>query len=179
MTDKGAGARDRRLWQRWQALGEQSRVAEPDAMLLAAYAEGRLSEAEAEPVEAWLAVTPEALSDVIAARSAYQHPPRQAHERILDKASDLVPGMAPATAEILPFQPKAQPRLPRWRTALAWSSIAASLLCASLAGFSMGSDAYMNLSGMNLSGASRVDSAAADGFGTPSLDSYFSDDSGT
>jgi len=175
MTDKGAGAQDRRLWQRWQALGEQSRVAEPDAMLLAAYTEGRLSEAEAEPVEAWMAVTPEALSDVIAARSAYQHPPRQAYERILDKASDLVPSAAvPASAEILPFQPKAQPRLPQWRTALAWSSIAASLLCASLAGFSMGSDAYMNLSG-----ASRVDSAAADGFGTPSLDSYFSDDSGT
>ena len=38
MTDKGADSQDRRLWQRWQALGEKSRVSEPDAMLLAAYA---------------------------------------------------------------------------------------------------------------------------------------------
>lgn len=170
MTD--TGAQDRRLWQRWQALGEESRVAEPDAMLLAAYAEGRLSEAEAETVEAWLAAIPEALGDVIAARTAYQHPPRLVFERILDKASELVPGAATVPgAEILPFRPK---RLPQWRTTLAWSSIAASLLCASLAGFSMGSDAYMNLAGAN-----RADSAAADGLGTTSLDSYFSDDSGT
>jgi hypothetical protein len=175
MTDKGAGSQDRRLWQRWQALGEKSRVAEPDAMLLAAYAEGRLGETEAETVEAWLATTPEALSDMIAARSTYQRPPRVVYEHILGKAGDLVPGAAtPVGAEILPFQPRLSQRLPQWRTALAWSSIAASLLCASLIGFSMGSDAYMNLSG-----ASTVDSAGADGLGTSGLDSYFSDDSGT
>ena len=174
MTDKGAGSQERRLWQRWQALGEKSRVAEPDAMLLAAYAEGRLDEAEAETVETWLAATPEALSDIVAARSTYQRPPRLVYEHILDKASDLVPGVAtPASAEILPFRPRLTQRLPQWRTALAWSSIAASLLCASLVGFSMGSDAYMNLSG-----TSTVDSTGADGLGT-ALDSYFSDDSGT
>ena len=178
MADKGAGTRDRRLWQRWQALGEESRVAEPDAMLLAAYAEGRLSEAEAETVEAWLAATPEALSDIVAARSTYERPPRIVYERILDKATHLLPnavepaGAEPATVEIVPFRPR--PRLPQWRTALAWSSIAASLLCASLVGFSMGSDAYTNLSGNQA-----VDSGTADGLGTPSLDSYFSDDSGT
>jgi anti-sigma factor RsiW len=175
MTDKGAGSQDRRLWQRWQALGEESRVAEPDAMLLAAYAEGRLDETEAETVEAWLAATPEAVSDVIAARSTYRRPPRAVYEHILGKASDLVPGAAtPAGAEILPFRPRRSHRLPQWRAALAWSSIAASLLCASLVGFSMGSDAYMNLAG-----ASAGDSAASDGLGTTSLDSYFSDDSGT
>jgi hypothetical protein len=38
----------------------------------------------------------------------------------------------------------------------------------------MGSDAYMNLAG-----ASAGDSAASDVLGTTSLDSYFSDDSGT
>ena len=81
MTDKGAGAQDRRLWQRWRTLGETSRVAEPDALLLAAYAEGRLTEADAEPVEAWLAAAPEVLADVIAARSAYQHPPQLIFER--------------------------------------------------------------------------------------------------
>jgi anti-sigma factor RsiW len=169
MTDKGAGAQDRRLWQRWRALGEESRLAEPDALWLAAYAEGRLSETEAEAVELWLAATPEAVSDIVAARVTRQ--PRLVYERILDKASDLVPGSAaPASAEIVPFPP----RRPQWRAALAWSSIAASLLCASLVGFSMGSDAYANLSGTQT-----VDTTA-DGLPAPSLESsYFSDDSGT
>ncbi|HWE75016.1 MAG TPA: hypothetical protein VG328_17785 [Stellaceae bacterium] len=176
MTDKGAEARDRRLWRRWRALGADSRVAEPDALLLAAYAEGRLSEAEAEPVEAWLAATPEALDDVVAARATYQHPPRVVFEHVLTKATALVPGEgATADAEILPFEPRRPPHLRRqWRTAIAWSSIAASILCASLVGFSMGSDAYSNLSGTQA-----VDSSTADGLGTSSLDNYFSDDSGT
>jgi anti-sigma factor RsiW len=172
MTDKGAEARDRPLWRRWQALGEDSRVVEPDALLLAAYAEGRLSEAEAEPVEAWLAATPDALSDVIAARTTYQRPPRLVFEHVLEKASALVPDeITPASAKILPFRPRV---LSQWRTAIAWSSVAASILCASLVGFSMGSDAYANLSGTQA-----VDSSTTDGLGTPSLDNYFSDDSGT
>jgi anti-sigma factor RsiW len=187
MTDKGAEARDRRLWRRWQALGEDSRVAEPDALLLAAYAEGRLSEAEAEPVEAWLAAAPEALGDIIAARTTYQRPPRMVFEHVLDKATALVAGEAPPApteitdAEILPFRPRLRPShlraphlRPQWRTAIAWSSLAASILCASLVGFSMGSDAYTNLSGTQT-----ADSATGDGFSAPSLDSYFSDDSGT
>lgn len=177
MTDKGAEAGDRRLWRRWQALGEGSRGAEPDALLLAAYAEGRLSEAEAEPVEAWLATVPEALSDIVAARTTDQPALPMVFERVLDKATALVPGEAtPASAEILPFRPKLRPPhlRPQWRTAIAWSGIAASLLCASLVGFSMGSDAYANLSGTQA-----VDSATGDGLSAPSLDSYFSDDSGT
>lgn len=172
MTDKGVGAEDRRLWQRWRALGEKSRVAEPDALLLAAYAEGRLSEAQAEAVEAWLATTPDVLADVIAARANDR--PRPVSEHMLASASALVPGpAAPAGAEILPFQPRKPQLPPRWRTALAWSSIAASLLCASLIGFSMGSDAYVNLSGTQATDTT-------DGLGAPGLDnSYFSDDSGT
>ena len=172
MTDKGVETQDRRLWQRWRSLGETSRAAEPDALLLAAYAEGRLSEGEGEAVEAWLTAMPEALGDLIAARGADR--PRPVDERILARASALVSGAAaPAGAEILPFRPRASQRLPQWRTALAWSSIAASLLCASLIGFSMGSDAYANLSGTQAADT-------ADGLGAPGLDnSYFSDDSGT
>jgi hypothetical protein len=156
-------------------------VAEPDALLLAAYAEGRLSEAEAEPVEAWLATAPDALGDVVAARMTYQRPPWTVFEHVLDKATALVPGeTTPAGAAILPFRPRLRPPhlrpphlRPQWRAAIAWSSLAASILCASLVGFSMGSDAYTNLAGTQ-----SVDSATADGL-TPSLDNYFSDDSGT
>jgi len=174
MTDKGVEAQERRLWLRWHTLGERSRAAEPDALLLAAYAEGRLSEAEAEPVEAWLATLPDALGDITAARAAYQHRPQFPDERMLDQAAALVPGAATAGAEILPFRPAVPQRLPQWRRALAWSSIAASILCASLIGFSMGSEAYANLSG-----TSAADSVASDGLGPTSLDSFFSDDSGT
>jgi anti-sigma factor RsiW len=172
MTDKGVGAEDRLIWQRWRALGEESRVAEPDALLLAAYAEGRLSEADAEAVEAWLAATPDVLGDLIAARANDR--PRPVSESILADASALVAGAAtPAGAEILPFRPRPPQLLPQWRTALAWSSIAASLLCASLIGFSMGSDAYASLSGPQAADT-------AEGLGAPGLDnSYFSDDSGT
>ena len=173
MTDKGVETTDRRLWQRWQARGEKSLVAEPDALLLAVYAEGRLSEAEAEPVEAWLAATPDALSDLLAARATDEHQPH-VDRRILSAACALVPGVAQPSATILPFRAPSSRGVPQWRTALAWSSIAASLLCASLIGFSLGSDAYMNLAGTNT-----VDSAVADGLGTTSLDSYFNDDSGT
>lgn len=171
MTDKGVGAEDRLLWQRWQVLGEESRVAEPDALLLAAYAEGRLSEAEAEAAEAWLAATPDVLGDVIAARANDR--PRPVSERMLASASALVPDAVPPGAEILPFRPHPPQLRPQWRTALAWSSIAASLLCASLIGFSMGSDAYGGLSGTQAADT-------AEGLGAPGLDnSYFSDDPGT
>jgi hypothetical protein len=62
-----------------------------------------------------------------------------------------------------------------WRTAIAWSSIAASLVCASMVGFSMGSDAYASLTRtQTVAAGSGVGLDAA-----PSLDSYFSDDSGT
>jgi hypothetical protein len=172
MANKGAGAQERRLWQRWKALGGKPRVAEPDALLLAAYAEGRLSEVEAEAVEAWLAAAPEALGDILAARTVGHRPPRAIYEHVLRNACDLVPGeAAPVTARILPF-PRPEPA---WRTALAWSSIAASLLCASLVGFSMGSDAYASLSGRQ-----SADAVSSESFGAPpSLDVYFSDDSGT
>jgi anti-sigma factor RsiW len=175
MDTKGSGSKDRRLWQRWQALGGKPRVAEPDALSLAAYAEGRLDEVQAEAVEAWLAVSPEALDDIIAARAVNQRPPRLVYEHVLSEACDLVPGIAAEAetgARILPF-PR---RLPQWRTALAWSSVAASLLCASMVGFSMGSDAYANLSGTQ----AVVDTTSADSLDAPpSLDNYFNDDTGT
>lgn len=178
MSGKGAWLNDRQLWERWRALGGKPLAAEPDALSLAAYAEGRLSESEAESIEAWLTTTPEALDDIAAARAFEQRPPRVVFEHVLANACDLVSGTAmpanaaPTTATILPFRP----RVPQpWRAALAWSSIAASLACASLVGFSMGSDAYASLAGTQT-----VDTVSSDGLdASPNLDSYFSDDSGT
>lgn len=171
MDNKGAGSTDRRLWQRWRAVGGKPWAAEPDALSLAAYAEGRLSEAEAEAIETWLAVTPEGLDDIVAARAFDQRPPRLVYEHVLSHACDLVAGATPANVENLTLRR----RWPEWRKAVAWSSIAASLVCASMIGFSMGSDAYLSLPGTQT-----ADNSVSDSLGTlPSLDNYFSDDSGT
>jgi hypothetical protein len=181
MDDKGAEALERRLWRRWQALDVMApRAAEPDALTLAAYAEGRLSEIEAEAVEAWLATEPEGVDDIIAAREINQRPPNLVYQHVLSNACHLVGGVdtaaapltTPETTNVVTLHHR---RLPQWRTALAWSSVAASLLCASMIGFSMGSDAYASLSQTQA-----VDSSASDGLDTPAtLDSYFSDDSST
>lgn len=61
------------LWRRFHTLDRIERDQAVDdagvALDLAAYADGRLSEVAAGPIEAWLATHPEALDDVIAARS--------------------------------------------------------------------------------------------------------------
>jgi anti-sigma factor RsiW len=175
MDSQGAGSSDRELWQRWRALGTAPSVTEPDALLLAAYAEGRLNETEAEAVETWLAAEPEQVDDVVAAREINQRPPRIVYQHVLSNACHLIPETeAESTSQGSNVVPLRR-RLPQWRTALAWSSVAASLLCASMVGFSMGSDVYASLSQTQT-----VDSNASDSFDTPStLDNYLSDDSST
>jgi hypothetical protein len=158
---------ERALWRRWSMRGRVDAPA-PDALALAAYAEGRLSETEAEPIEHWLAAHPESLgeilADIAAARGAT---PEVAGAAIIAKASALVTG---ARDNVVPLRRAA----PAWRNALAWSSIAASLLAVSLVGFAMGSDAYQHLERAQAAEAASdtLDAAAT-------LDSVFNDDSGT
>ena len=61
MQDPGDRA-EAPLWRRWRAESVAPVLAMPDPLLFAAYAEGRLDESAAEPVEAWLAEHPEALA---------------------------------------------------------------------------------------------------------------------
>src|SRR5581483_6567675 len=63
--DREEGAR---LWARYRA--GLPPAAAPDALLLAAYAENRLGEAETARVERWLARHPEQIAHVLAARAA-------------------------------------------------------------------------------------------------------------
>lgn len=126
------------LWRRWrQAAGTAG--AAPDPLLLAAYAEHRLDEAAAEAVEAWLALHPEALEDVLAARGA----PGAAIEpspAALARAMALVPER---DTKVLPFRRKA----PKWQVAAAWGSMAASIMAVSLIGFELGGSVYTGLLG--------------------------------
>lgn len=170
MADLGDGDNDRGLWQRWRHLAA-SEVPAPNALTLAAYAEGRLSEEEAESVENWLATYPEALTEVLAARAVPQSP-EIAPERLIEAASALVPEKLGENVVLLR---RPAHGAPQWRNAIAWSSVAASLIAASFVGFSLGSDAYQKLSPSQSGESAYADALEV----SPSLESLFGEDSGT
>jgi hypothetical protein len=157
---------ERALWRRWSMHARIDPPA-PDALALAAYAEGRLSETAAAPIELWLAAHPEALSEILADIAAARDATLDAADAaVIAKASALVAG---ARDNVIPLRRAA----PAWRNALAWSSVAASLLAASFVGFALGSDAYQHLA------RTQTAEAASDTFDAAStLDSVFNDDSG-
>lgn len=143
MTGLGERAEGAALWRRW-LLDRGSAAEAPDALLLAAYADGRLDEAEQDKVEDWLAEHPEALDDVLAAAKANAVAATFAPERIVFRAAALVSGGGgPATLVPFPSGLVAQPR--QWRSTIAWAGLAASLLLTSLVGFGIGNNAYDSL----------------------------------
>jgi hypothetical protein len=128
------------LWRRWREGQEVARgdaPAEPDALILAAYAEHRLGRPGTDPeddpavaeVEAWLVECPEALDDVVAARSPSTDP---ASEALVARAQSLVARPNEKVRPIMSARPS-------WRSAAAWSGIAASMVLAVLIGFQIGS----------------------------------------
>src|SRR5882757_1376256 len=88
--------RDPALWRRLRGAASGSAgeaVTAPDPVLLAAYAEGRLDEAAAEPVEAWLAADPAWLEDILAASDLGRDAAAMsASESVLTRAMALVDG---------------------------------------------------------------------------------------
>jgi len=172
MVKPGASDKERELWRRWRALG-MAEVSPPDAMTLAAYADRRLSESEAEQVESWLAADPAAWTEFVALREVAQAPTAHADAAIVARACGLVDekdAFAPS-GNVVPLRRT----VPAWRNALAWSSVAASLVAASLVGFTMGSDAYLSLSGnQTAQSTSSIDAFDA----SSTIDTYFSGDSG-
>jgi hypothetical protein len=133
------------LWRRWRegetASGDAG--AEPDALVLAAYAEHRLgrpgTDPEADPViaavEAWFVDCPTALDDVVAARSPITGP---ASETVVARAQSLI---AQPDEKVRPLMSAR----PSWRSAAAWSGIAASMIVAVLIGFQLGRYNVMDL----------------------------------
>jgi hypothetical protein len=177
MVELGAGKEEQDLWRRWRERGG-ARMAAPSTALLAAYADHRLSETEAEPVEAWLADDPAAWPELVALRAAVAAPVASADaaEAMIAGACALVADRAALAPDgnVVPLRRPAR----SWRNALAWSGVAASLVAVSLVGFTMGSDAYQSLAG--LSGGDSAQSAVFDSFDAPTtIDSYLSDESGT
>src|SRR5690348_5273751 len=113
------------LWRRWRsasALGAADAV-DPDALLLAEYAEGRLAEAVSGTIEDWLAARPETMSDILAARRAARGDIPVASDAVIARATALVTA---GDAQIVTFPQPAAHRA-SWRTAAVWSGVAASL----------------------------------------------------
>jgi anti-sigma factor RsiW len=135
------------LWRRFRALDRTgTNRDEPTALELAAYAEGRLNEAAARRIEAWLCAHPEALDDVVAARTGEE---ASASRAVTERAAALV-AADPAGAEIIPFRRKATPSY-AWRMHVTRAAVAASLLLTGLVGFTLGSQSYANLFGSTTS----------------------------
>jgi hypothetical protein len=135
---------DAALWRRWRSADAAAAIAaEPDPLLLAAYAEGRLSEQAAEAVEDWLALNPLAIQDILAARGVQNAPLPVAADTLIAPASALV---GEHSAQVLAFRrPTASRR--SWRTAASWSAMAASILVACFIGVAMGDATYVTLAG--------------------------------
>lgn len=164
---------ERALWRQWATSGG-AEVPAPSALELAAYAEGRLNETAAEPVERWLAAHPAGLSDLLGDIAAARRATPEAEAMPLATAAMIAKAAAlvnDAHDNVVPLRRA----VPSWRNTLAWSSVAASLIAASLVGFVMGGDAYQNLSR-----SQTVETASGDTLdAVATLDSAFSDDSGT
>jgi hypothetical protein len=90
--------------------------------LLAAYLEHRLDEVEAAPVENWLARNPDAIVLLAEINPSENSPP--APLALIRQARGLV----------------GTPARPTWRHAVAWASIAASLVIVGTTGFMAGHD---------------------------------------
>ena len=144
MTEPMDKAAEIALWRQWRkamvdAAGEAAPA--PDPLLLAAYAEHRLSETVADEVEAWLALHPEALADVLAAQDSNVPASVQLSKAALVRAMGLVSALQ---VKVVPFRRTVRPA-PAWRVAMGRVAVAASLLVVSLIGFTLGTDAYTNL----------------------------------
>ncbi|HKF70396.1 MAG TPA: hypothetical protein VKB68_01500 [Stellaceae bacterium] len=144
MTEPMDRAEENALWRHWRtavvnAAGEAAPA--PDPLLVAAYAEHRLSEAVAEEVEAWLALHPEAIEDVLAAACSKADALATVPDAALARAMALVRASDP---KVMPFRRRARPGV-TWRIAFARVGVAASLLVISLVGFALGTDAYSTL----------------------------------
>lgn len=143
MADPMGSTDDAALWRRWRyaSASADSPGVEPDEMTLAAYAEGRLDAAALEAVEDWLAVNPQAVQDIVAARQAGAALAMAVPAAVVERASALVAG---GSGTVLPFRRRASAD---WRATAAWAAMAASIVVASLAGFEMGNSTYATLAG--------------------------------
>jgi hypothetical protein len=171
MTEPRDGsAQGRALWQRWSTMEKAANgkgpdsVARPEIMVLAEFAENRLSGPEAAAIEAFLAANPLIAQDVAAASRDVEIPPRAGDTALavaIARAAALVPAQGGAADRgrrgdnIVPFR-AARPAGSAWPIAARWGALAASLALISWLGFALGSDAYGDLAALNGQAGTRL-----------------------
>lgn len=128
------------LWQRWRLLARAPAGEPPDALMLAAYAEGRLGPTEMEAVEEWLCADADLAADIAIARSAMVGASPAVEESVVARAAALVP--AEDGRVVVLRRPSTG-----WPGVVRWSAMAASILLASVVGFALGNDTYVSLAG--------------------------------
>jgi hypothetical protein len=141
-------AEDRRLWQRCRTMdaGEDETARFLD---LAAYADGLLDIEEQERVAALLTADPEAAADVRAAEVlATAERTSVGLERIIARACAISPDTDPVRGKVVPLASRQGRRL--LQSFAQWGSLAAAIALAGWLGFSMGTDASIELSGHRL-----------------------------
>lgn len=136
MMDDPSFQAGKALFQRWRAASHPAMPTDtaPDALTLAAYAEGRLSDAEMALVEAALASDPALLDTLLALRLA--DAPETPSIALVQAAQALVP--AQEHPVVVPFQARRGSGASRVNAWLAWAAVAASLMIVSVAGFDLG-----------------------------------------
>ena len=133
------GRAAQRLWGRvaqTRSVPTGEAIERPDPMLLAAWLEGHLSEAESVPVETWLARSPDALEDVALLRAAVDDD---------ERAATAAPPAFVARAQAVVREPaKVTVERGSWLGALLgqpllrWGGVAALALMVGFGGFQMG-----------------------------------------
>src|SRR5215470_11040897 len=119
MTEPMDKAEEHALWRRWRAAVANAAAETgpaPDPLILAAHAEHRLSEAEAEEIEAWLALHQEMIGDVVAARDVHARSAAapEPSAAALANAMALVPELDP---KVVSFRRAARRMQPVWHIA--------------------------------------------------------------
>ena len=146
MTESETRAEFAALWRRWRTArrGDSgANPAPPDPMLIAAYAEHRLSEASAAGIEAWLAENREGIEDLAAVHASLDRPDA-ASEAMIARAQGLVN----TETNVVAFE-RSRRRVGGLRLVLAWGGMAASIAATGLVGFALGSDAYNSFMGID------------------------------
>ncbi len=121
-----------------RALPPRRRSERPDAAILAAWLEGNLSEAEAAPVEGWIARDPDGPAEIAALRMALEAPrPAPAPSRMVVRAQAIV---RPPAAGQRPGSPLAGLLAGLFADpVLRWSPVVAVAVAIALGGFEIGS----------------------------------------
>ncbi len=131
MTDDTPLELDRPLYRRWRSAARRP-GASADSLAVSAYAERRLDETTAEPVERAFAANPEMFDAVLDARRGLTPEPVSAE--LIARMQAIVPW--PASADVIALRPRS--RSGYLGGVLAWGALAASVLVVSLVGFNLG-----------------------------------------